>query len=422
MLFFLPLREMISFQRNLFTLALVISGFGSFADTTDVLFIGNSYTNYNNLPSLVIQVAISAGDTLYTESRTPGGRRISQHAADPQVFSKIRSRDWDYVVIQCQSQEPSFSDGQVAADVLPYAKILCDSIRANNACTIPMFYMTWGRKNGDASNCPFFPPLCTYEGMDSILRSNYLKMGEQNDAEVAGVGAVWRELRTTTPSLELYTNDESHPSYAGSLASAYTFYSSIFRKKATNASYNGSVAAVFADSIRKVVDRVIASSPEAYNIGVSEPTSEFTITQDDCLFSFEAPSGFASYQWIFGDGTMESIEDPSHEYAANGPYIVKLIVTDGCGAVDSTTQEVTCGLNNVNRLSNEEAPIYPNPSKGNFSLKGNLELVSIHLLDGKVIDYTQEGKTYTVGKIVSGILILTLKEGDRLFYQRIWVE
>ena len=101
---------------------------------------------------------------------------------------------------------------------------------------------------------------------------------------------------------------------------------------------------------------------------------------------------------------------------------MKLIVTDGCGAVDSTAQEVTCGLNNVNRLSNEEVLIYPNPSKGNFSVKGNLELVSIHLLDGKVVDYTQEGRTYTVGKIVSGILILTLKEGDRLFYQRIWVE
>ena len=78
--------------------------------------------------------------------------------------------------------------------------------------------------------------------------------------------------------------------------------------------------------------------------------------------------------------------------------------------------------NNINRLSNEEVLIYPNPSKGNFSVKGNLELVSIHLLDGKVVDYTQEGRTYTVGKIVSGILILTLKEGDRLFYQRIWVE
>jgi len=113
------------------------------------------------MPNLLQRVASSAGDILYTESRTPGSRRISQHAADPQVFKIIRSRDWDYIVIQCQSQEPSFHDGQVASDVLPYTKILCDSIRANSACTIPLFFMTWGRKNGDASNCDFFPPLCT---------------------------------------------------------------------------------------------------------------------------------------------------------------------------------------------------------------------------------------------------------------------
>ncbi|MFT4876208.1 MAG: hypothetical protein ACI8S2_000943, partial [Bacteroidia bacterium] len=35
------------------------------------------------MPSLLQQVALTAGDTVYTESQTPGGRRISQHASDP---------------------------------------------------------------------------------------------------------------------------------------------------------------------------------------------------------------------------------------------------------------------------------------------------------------------------------------------------
>jgi hypothetical protein len=122
------------------------------------------------MPTLLIQVGLSAGDTIYTESHTPGGNNIGQHANNAVVHNKIKSRKWDYVVIQCQSQEPSFRDSYVANNVLANAKILCDSIRAHDSCTIPLLYMTWGRKNGDAGSCTSWPPVCTYEGMDFIFQ------------------------------------------------------------------------------------------------------------------------------------------------------------------------------------------------------------------------------------------------------------
>jgi len=405
-----------------FTLILFIMSVSLFADTTNILFIGNSYTSYNNLPNLVTQVAFTAGDTIYTESHTPGGRRISQHAADAQVFSRIRSREWDYVVIQCQSQEPSFPDGQVATDVFPHAKTLCDSIRAISACTIPMFYMTWGRKNGDASNCAFFPPLCTYEGMDSILRSNYLKMGEQNDAEVAGVGAVWRELRIKTPSLELYTADESHPSYAGSLAAAYTFYSSVFRKSPFDASYKGSLSQMYLDSIQEAVKVQIFDNLRDFNIEDTSDLGVITFIKDGCSYVFDGPAGFETYSWDFGDGSTSNIEDPTHEYTTHGSYNVKLIGVDRCGKIYKASESISCELNSISSLQNEKAFVYPNPSSGSFYIMGNMKLESIHLLDGKKIDYTQKGKSYSVSDEVTGILLLSLSDGDHLFYQRILVE
>ena len=411
-----------SFQRNLFTLVLSILSFCSLADTTDILFIGNSYTYFNNMPSLLQQVALSAGDTVYTESQTPGGRRISQHASDPAVFAKIRSRDWDYVVIQCQSQELSFPDGQVATDVLPFAQQICDSIRAINTCTIPMFFMTWGRKNGDASNCAFFPPLCTYEGMDSVLRSNYLKMGELNEAEVAGVGAVWRELRTTTPSLELYSPDESHPSYAGSLTAAYAFYSTVFRKNAAESSFNGSVTAEVADSIRSVVDRVITLNQDLYNIGVNDPNANFTINRNGRTVSpLPESSMMDEYRWNFGDGGKSSEENPAYTYDnLDTEWIITLSVKKNCSWTEySDTVRIGVGILEQDLKAKK---IYPNPSNGNFRIEGNAQLVSIFSINGKEIEFTQLGDLYSVDSNVSGLIILTLKEGDIRFYQKVMME
>ena len=217
---------------------------------THVLFLGNSYTGVNNLPGLVKRVAMSAGDTIIVDSKTPGGRQIKQHAQDPDVFSALRSKKWDYVVIQCQSQEPSLSHNYVNTNVFPYAKTLCDSIRKIDSCTVPMFYMTWGRKNGDASNCSSWPPVCTYNGMDSMLYMNYQKMGKDNSSEVSPVGAVWHRLRDST-NLELYHPDESHPSYVGSMAAAYTFYTAIMRKSPYKATYETGLKPGEADAIKK---------------------------------------------------------------------------------------------------------------------------------------------------------------------------
>lgn len=375
------------------------------------------------MPSLLQQVASSAGDTVYTESRTPGGRRISQHATDPQVFQMIRSRDWDYIVIQCQSQEPSFPDGQVASDVLPYAKILCDSIRANSTCTIPLFFMTWGRKNGDASNCDFFPPLCTYEGMDSVLSSNYLKMGSLNSAEVCGVGAVWHRLRQQSSDMELYSPDESHPSYAGSIAGAYAFYTSIFRKSPLEATFNGSLTADQADSIRSVVKYVVFDHLEEYNIGINDPdASVFLLENDGCQFSFNGPERYESYAWDFGDGNVSEEANPIHTYSTDGKYTVTFTLGDECGRYDSSSREVQCGVNSVGDLTRDKLSIYPNPNEGRITINSNAILVSIVTLEGKSLPYTKKGQFYVLDTDMRGVVIVGLQLGEAIVYRRIMME
>lgn len=230
------------------------------ADGYKVLFIGNSYTDVNNLPQLIASIAEAEGDTLVFSANLPGGSTFFNHLNDTTTNSLIQQGGWDYVVLQGQSQEPSFPDGQFYTETYPYAQQLCEMVGQYNPDAKVVFYMTWGRKNGDQYNCPYFPPLCTYEGMDSLLYLRYMTMAADFNAEVSPVGALWHYLRDHHPEIELYASDGSHPSLAGSYAAACSFYSVLFRKDTRSLSYNPGIAEDQAESIRIAASKVVYDS------------------------------------------------------------------------------------------------------------------------------------------------------------------
>ncbi len=52
-------------------------------------------------------------------------------------------------------------------------------------------------------------------------------------------------------------------------------------------------------------------------------------------------SGITSWNWDFGDGSKDSIQNTSHTYSSPGTYNVKLIITNNSGCQDSITTQVT---------------------------------------------------------------------------------
>ncbi len=309
--------------------------------TKKVLFIGNSYTGYNNLPQMVADAALSVGDTLIKDKHTPGGARLSDHASNATAMNKINSNDWDHVVLQEQSQLPSFGIGQVSNEVFPFAKILCDSIRSNNACTRPMFYMTWGRENGDQSNCANLSWLCTYEGMDSMLNLRYRMMGEDNEAYVSPVGAVWHYIRDNHPDIDLYTGDGSHPSIRGSYVAAITFYTTIFKKDPTLITFNSSLDESMANIIKAAAKLIVFDDLQEWNVGVYDPVAAYSVQEENNTLSFSSIAEYASeYLWDFGDGNSSNEVSPVHVYAEEGIYTVNLTVSD-CSKEDTYSQTFT---------------------------------------------------------------------------------
>lgn len=195
-----------------------------------VLFIGNSYTATNDLPQMLARLAAAGGDTLTYEANTPGGATLEGHSRNAATLGLLARPGWDRVVLQEQSQRPAFPQLQVEAQVFPFARRLDSLARAANPQARTYFYITWGRQNGDAANCGFYPPLCTYTGMDSLLRARYEQMADLTGAALAPAGPVWRRIRRLHPALQLYAADGSHPSLAGTYAAACAHYATLFGK------------------------------------------------------------------------------------------------------------------------------------------------------------------------------------------------
>ena len=312
----------------------------------EVLFIGNSYTYYNNLPDLVNEIALSFGDTLMHESSTPGGSNFNAHSTNAQTLNKINQQQWDYVVLQAQSQELSFSPFQVASDSYPYAEILVDSIFANSSCTEPLFFMTWGRKYGDQSNCQFYPPVCTYLGMQQRLRESYLDMTFTHNTSCSPVGMAWKKSIEIDSTLNLYSSDNSHPSIYGSYLAACTFYSSIFKKSAVGSTYWPNAI----DSASAYILQQIGSSTVLDSLGVWNVfNADFGFQQyNDSISFINLSSNYESVFWDFGDGITSTDENPTHKYTLNGSYTVILTaITNAACIQDTQTISITVNINTV---------------------------------------------------------------------------
>ncbi|CAI8225595.1 MAG: Uncharacterised protein [Cryomorphaceae bacterium] len=310
----------------------------------EVLFIGNSYTYYNDLPDLVKEIALSFGDTLVHESSTPGGSNFNAHSTNSQSLSKINQQQWDYVVLQAQSQEPSFSPSQVASDTYPYAEILVDSILANSSCTEPLFFMTWGRKYGDQSNCQFYPPVCTYTGMQKRLRESYLDMSFLHNASCSPVGLAWKKSIAIDSTIDLYSTDNSHPSIYGSYLAACTFYASIFKKSAVGSSYwPNAIDSATAYSLQEIGSNTVLDSLAVWNIF----NADFGFQQFNDSVSFtNLSSNYESVLWNFGNGITSTDENPTHTYALNGSYTVILsAITNAACIQDTQTVSIVVNIN-----------------------------------------------------------------------------
>ncbi len=169
-----------------------------------VLFIGNSYTYFNDLPGLLARLAAANGLELVTESVVEGGMTLLGHLRCGEALSRIRSGGWDAVVLQEQSTRPLDAPGLMEAAVQELAGEV-DRVGARTA-----LYLTWARHD--------------HPDDQAALDSAYRRCAAAVGASVVPVGPCWQRALAEDPSLALYEQDGSHPAPMGTYLAACAFY------------------------------------------------------------------------------------------------------------------------------------------------------------------------------------------------------
>lgn len=392
-----------------------------FTQTTRILFLGNSYTGNNNLPDLVKNLALAGGDTVYFDAHIIGGYTFNQHSNDATAISKINAPGgWDFVVLQEQSQMPSFSPSQVATDVFPFATKLDSLIHVADSCATTVFYMTWGRKYGDASNCGVYPPVCTFEGMQQRLKESYVQMAQDNEALVAPCGEAWKASHYADSTIDLWVGDLSHPSLAGSYLTACTIYETIFGKTSVANTYDPGLGAGTSYFLQQKAHQTVTDSASVWNIGELGPNLSFTSFQTGLTVQFTNTSTQADYfLWDFGDGNFSTDFSPTHNYSTSGIYPVKLSGQKYC-MTDSLTQNLDLALG-IKVPSNQSFRVIEQGSKVEVSCDERFS-VFIFSMDGKLLKsetFSGGNQEVGLGDLPNGLYILKIQTKSQVYTGRV---
>lgn len=159
-----------------------------------VLFVGNSFTYYYNLPQVVQAMAASQNIEIETRQSTVGGSNLEQHWKKEKGTRTMRLLDsakWDFVVFNNHSTSPI----ETPDAFYEYGKKFAELVKSKGAT--PVFMMTWAYKSD---------PL-----MYSPLRDGYKKLAKETKSELVPCGELFEAVRTLRPTMEMYFDDK-HPS------------------------------------------------------------------------------------------------------------------------------------------------------------------------------------------------------------------
>ena len=214
-----------------------------------VLFIGNSFTFYNEMPLMIAKLAASNHESrrLYVRTWAPGGTGLNDHARDSGLTDLLRTRTWDVVVMQERSLVPSVPS--LRPSMLAAGRYLQSEIRQQGARS--MLYETWGYRAGAG-------PGDSFSAMESRTEAGYEALATAlGRTTIVPVGPAFAYAELAHPGTNLWDGDGMHPSAAGSYLAACVFYRALYAHDALGAAFTGNLTKTQAQELQEAADAAV---------------------------------------------------------------------------------------------------------------------------------------------------------------------
>lgn len=180
-------------------------------ETIQVLFVGNSLTYTNDLPSLVTKYGDNNKVEIISESLTFPNYGLLDHWEDGELQELIKTGKYDFVIIQ---QGPSSQ--QLGREwLIEYGKLIGELCEENDAKLV--YFMVW-------------PSRIYYHTFDGVIK-NHRDAAQINNALLAPVGEKWKAHFDNTEDFSFYGPDGFHPSISGSKLAAQIIVKTLLEAK-----------------------------------------------------------------------------------------------------------------------------------------------------------------------------------------------
>lgn len=189
-----------------------------------VLFIGNSFTYFNDMPYAFLNMVKTVDPDSRVESIAYGGYSLEQYCDETTevgklVISKIVSYEWDYIVLQEQSLLPCTDPDRFLSAVKKLSQII------SQVGAKVILYQTWAYEKGSQK---LLDTGMTYEEMADTLKKAYDRAASEASATVAPVGETFARVSSSEYVTRLLnSNDNYHPSTSGSYLAACIIFRTI---------------------------------------------------------------------------------------------------------------------------------------------------------------------------------------------------
>lgn len=171
----------------------------------ELLFIGNSHSSANGLPSLVVKLIESAEpEKTANAGLAPGYAFLDERVNDGVTLEALKARQWTHVFLQAQKYSTTGRYFYPTVAAQEWIK----TVKSLNAK--PVMFPEWPRYRNKE------------EGQR--IYELHLLIATREATCVAPIGPVWDASMARHPEIKLHAADGNHSNLSGALLTAYVFF------------------------------------------------------------------------------------------------------------------------------------------------------------------------------------------------------